>query len=155
LFFTNVANGTDWLLSVNDGAGTLMAPNGSSPENKPSQSWQIKTGDVINDSVYSNVLVCICILPYPIRIFNKSIGYADEYCFSYVVLTIKHSREYSYLYAVLFTIICNSSRPVIRCIGWYWCRCCGSSHYSRCFSYFLLPPKKESEGARTAIADFQ
>jgi len=59
LYFTNVANGTEWLLSVNDGGGTFMAPNGSSPEKKPTQGWQLRQGDPINDSAYSFVLVCI------------------------------------------------------------------------------------------------
>jgi hypothetical protein len=65
LFFTNVANGTNWVLSANVNASTLMAPNNSAPEQKLGQSWQLRQGDAINDSAYSFVLVrkiCPCIL---------------------------------------------------------------------------------------------
>jgi hypothetical protein len=53
LWFSNVANGSEVLMSANDKGGVSMMKNTSATE----QSWGVRQGDVINDSAFSFVLV--------------------------------------------------------------------------------------------------
>jgi hypothetical protein len=59
LYFTNVANGSRWLLTQ-DASGVLMAPNVSTA--RGNQSWQIREVDSIKHTAFSFVLVHVFFL---------------------------------------------------------------------------------------------